>query len=33
MRPSTPREVALERTIRFPDEEYEPAHVASDKAS
>jgi hypothetical protein len=31
IRPSTPRDVTLERTIRFPDDE--PVHVASDKTS
>jgi hypothetical protein len=31
VRPSTPRAVAAERTIRFPDDE--PARVASDKSS
>ncbi len=31
VRPSTPRAVAAERTIRFPDDE--PAHLASDKSS
>ncbi|KAN0110222.1 Sodium/hydrogen exchanger family domain containing protein [Hyaloscypha variabilis] len=33
IRPSTPRDVGIERTIRFPDEEPEPAHVAVDKSA
>ena len=31
IRPSTPRNVAIERTIRFPDDE--PAHIAVDKSA
>ncbi len=31
IRPSTPRDVAAERTIRFPDDE--PAHIAIDKSA
>ncbi|KAH8781935.1 Sodium/hydrogen exchanger family-domain-containing protein [Hyaloscypha finlandica] len=33
VRPSTPRDVAVERTIRFPDEAPELAHAANDKFS